>query len=107
MTTLPSLFDIFLRSGSRIQPEIAASAHGRQPCSWWLRTTLPNSHVRMMSWDCGRMSMGNTLANRSGSSTHPPGDVRSHRRGRPRVHHVGITDEPTWLAALILGEARG
>ena len=29
MTTLPLDFDIFLRSGSRTQPEMAASVHGR------------------------------------------------------------------------------
>ena len=33
VTTLPFDFDIFLRSGSRTQPEMAASDHGRQPCS--------------------------------------------------------------------------
>ena len=33
VTTLPFDFDIFLRSGSRTQPEMAASVHGRQSCT--------------------------------------------------------------------------
>ena len=33
VTTLPRDFDIFLRSGSRTHPEMAASVQGRQPCS--------------------------------------------------------------------------
>ncbi len=33
---------------------------------------VENSQVRMISWACGRTSMGNTRANRSGSSSHPP-----------------------------------
>ncbi len=45
--------------------------HGRQWCSKWLRTTLSNSQVRMISGPWGRRSMGNVRSNRSGSSTHP------------------------------------
>ena len=71
VTTLPFDFDIFLRSGSRTQPEMAASAHGRQPCSKWARTTVENSQVRMMSWAWGRRSIGKVRANRSASSTQP------------------------------------
>ena len=33
VTTLPFDFDIFLRSGSVTKPEIAACAHGSEPCS--------------------------------------------------------------------------
>ena len=58
MTTLPFDFDIFLRSGSRIQPEIAASVHGSPPCSRCARTTVENSQVRMISCACGRRSIG-------------------------------------------------
>ncbi len=58
VTTLPFDFDIFLRSGSRIQPEMAAFDHGRSPSSKLARTTVANSQVRMMSWACGRRSMG-------------------------------------------------
>src|SRR5665811_687735 len=72
VTTLPLDLDIFLRSGSRIHPEIAACAHGRDPCSRCERTTVENSQVRMMSWPCGRRSIGNTRANRSGSRSQPP-----------------------------------
>ena len=69
VTTLPLDFDIFLRSGSRIHPDSAALCHGTLSCSKWARTTVENNHVRMMSWPCGRMSMGNVRAKRSGSST--------------------------------------
>jgi hypothetical protein len=65
-------FDIFLRSGSTTKPEIAVWAHGSTPCSSWDRSTVLNSQVRMMSCACGRRSIGNTRANRSGSSSHPP-----------------------------------
>ena len=33
---------------------------------------VENSQVRMMSWAWGRRSIGNTRANRSGSSSQPP-----------------------------------
>ena len=72
MTTLPLDLDIFLRSGSRTHPEMAASDQGREPCSSSERTTVENSQVRMISWAWGRTSMGKTRANRSGSSSHPP-----------------------------------
>ena len=72
MTTLPLDFDIFLRSGSRIQPLIAACAQGKVPSSRCERTTVENSHVRMMSWPCGRTSIGNTRAYRSSSQPQPP-----------------------------------
>ena len=71
VTTLPLDFDIFLRSGSRIQPEIAACFHGSTSCSSCERTTVENSHVRMMSCPWGRRSMGKVRANRSASSRHP------------------------------------
>ncbi len=69
--TLPLLFDIFLRSGSRIQPLIVVSRHGSESCSKCARTTVSNSHVRMISGPCGRRSMGNVRAWRSASSAHP------------------------------------
>ncbi len=71
MTTIPFDFDIFLRSGSSTQPEMAASDHGSESCSSSERTTVENSQVRMISWAWGRRSMGKTRANRSGSSSHP------------------------------------
>ena len=106
MTTLPFDFDIFLRSGSRIQPVIVVSRHGSAPCSNCARTTVANSQVRMISGPCGRRSIGNVRSNRSGSSTQPVGDLRRERRRRPRVHHVGVADETAGLAALVVGEAR-
>ena len=71
VTTLPLLFDIFLRSGSSTHPEMAASLHGRHPNSKCDRTMVENSQVRMISNAWGRRSMGNTRANRSGSSSQP------------------------------------
>ena len=93
VTTLPLDFDIFLRSGSSTQPEIAACAHGSESCSRWLRSTVENSHVRMMSCACGRRSIGNVRAKQIGVALPAGHDLRRHRRGRPRVHHVGIADE--------------
>ena len=46
--------------------------HGSVPCSARERTTVANSQVRMISWACGRRSIGNTRANRSGSVSQPP-----------------------------------
>ncbi len=40
VTTFPRDFDIFFRSGSRIQPEIAACRHGATPYSWSARSTV-------------------------------------------------------------------
>ena len=58
MTTLPLDLLIFLRSGSRIHPEIAAFDHGKQSSSRCARTTDENSQVRMISCACGRTSIG-------------------------------------------------
>ncbi len=71
VTTFPLDFDIFLRSGSRIQPEMAAFVQGSVPNSVWLRSTVENSQVRMISCACGRRSIGNTRANRSSSLPQP------------------------------------
>ena len=100
MTTLPLDFDIFLRSGSRIQPESAALRHGSEPCSKWARTTVANSQVRMMSWACGRTSIGNTRCEQVGVVDPSAGDLRGERRGGPGVDHVGVADEAAGLAAL-------
>ena len=72
VTTLPLDFDIFLRSGSRIQPLIPACCHGRQSSSRCERTTEENSQVRMISWACGRRSIGKTRRHRSLSYSQPP-----------------------------------
>ncbi len=60
MTTLPFDFDIFLRSGSTMKPEMLACFHGATSASSWLRSAVVKSHVRMMSCACGRTSYGNT-----------------------------------------------
>jgi hypothetical protein len=70
VTTLPFDFAIFLRSGSRIHPDNAAFVHGRLWCSRCARTTVEKSHVRMMSWPCGRRSIGKVRRNRSSSASH-------------------------------------
>ena len=69
---MPLDLDIFLRSGSKIQPDSAASDHGRTPSSWSERRTVENSQVRMMSWPCGRRSNGKTFLYFSGSEIQPP-----------------------------------
>ena len=66
VTTLPLDLDIFLRSGSTMKPEMAASVHGSALNSIWARTTVEKSQVRMMSWPCGRRSIGNSRANEIG-----------------------------------------
>src|SRR5262245_41771224 len=78
--TLPFDLDIFLRSGSGIHPEIAACRHASEWLSRGLRKTVENKQVRMMSWACGRRSIGNVRADRSGSVSHP-------------VTSCGVTDE--------------
>ncbi len=72
VTTLPFDFDIFFRSGSTMNPEIAAWDHGSERCSRCDRSTVVNSHVRMMSCACGRTSIGKTRSNSSGSLNQPP-----------------------------------
>ena len=52
-------------------PEIAAVLHGSVSTSKCARTTVENSQVRMISWACGRRSIGNVRANRSGSRSQP------------------------------------
>ena len=51
------------------------------------RSTVVNSHVRMMSCPCGRRSIGKMRANRSGSSSHPPAICGVN----DDVAHVSIT----------------
>ena len=71
-TTLPLDFDIFLRSGSTMKPEITACDHGTAWFSKCARTTRENSQVRMMSCALVHRSIGKTRSNRSGSSSQPP-----------------------------------
>ena len=71
-TTLPLDFDIFLRSGSTMNPEITACDHGAVWFSKCARTTRENSQVRMMSCAFVHRSIGKTRSNRSGSSSQPP-----------------------------------
>src|ERR671928_355034 len=71
VVALPFDFDIFLRSGSTTNPEMAACDHGTASNSKCERTTVENSQVRMMSCACGRRSIGKTCANSSGSVSQP------------------------------------
>ena len=107
MTTLPFDFDIFLRSGSSTQPEIAAFFHGSEPCSYSARSIVEKSQVLMMSCAWGRTSIGNTRAKRSGILDPPAGNLRRERRGRPGVHDVGVAGEPARPIALVGGVAVG
>ena len=72
VSALPFDLDIFLRSGSSTQPEIAALRHGSFRSSRCERRIVVNSHVLMMSCACGRTSVGNTFANSSSSSPFRP-----------------------------------
>ena len=107
VTTLPLDFDIFLRSGSRIQPLIAADDHGSEPCSRCERTTVENSQVRMMSWPWGRRSMGNTRLNRSGSVRQPPTICGVSELVAQVSMMSGSADEAAGHAALVGGVAGG
>jgi hypothetical protein len=69
--------------------------------------TLEKSHVRMMSCACGRRSMGNVRANKSGSLAKPHTICGDTEGGGPRVHHVGIANEAAGLTPLRLGVAIG
>src|SRR3954462_6848479 len=71
VVALPFDLDIFLRSGTTTNPEMAACDHGTAPNSKCERTTVENSQVRMMSCACGRRSIGKTAANSSGSVSQP------------------------------------
>ena len=71
-TTLPLDFDIFFRSGSRMQPEIATLLQGTCRARVRVRTTVEKSHVRMISCAWGRRSIGKTREKRSGPSTQRP-----------------------------------
>src|SRR3954471_19463068 len=71
VTTLPLDLDIFLRSGSRIQPDSTAVCQGSTPFSKLARTIEENNQVRMISCPCGRRSIGKTRLNRSSSVCQP------------------------------------
>ncbi len=107
VTTLPLDFDIFLRSGSSTNPEMEALVHGAEWFSKCARTTDENSQVRMMSWACGRRSIGNVRENKSCVGFPRRHQLRRHRRGGPGIHDVGIARKAARLAALIGGVALG
>ena len=70
---------------------------------------MENSQVRMMSWPCGRRSMGNTRENRSGSRSQPPAICGVSEL----VAHVSMTSgsaanppgTPRWSSAYPAGVA--
>ena len=59
----------------------------------------------MISWACGRRSIGNP-APQVVVVLPATGDLRGQRTGRPRVHDIGIGHETARLAALVLGIRR-
>ena len=104
--TLPLDFDIFLRSGSVTNPEIAVWLHGsdavlelrskhrrEEPCTddvVCLRTQVHREHARE------QIRVAEPICR----------DLRCQRRGRPRVHDVGIPGEPVGLIALVGDDTR-
>src|SRR3954471_20630997 len=66
---------------------MAACDHGTAPNSKCERTTVENSHVRMMSCACGRRSIGKTAANSSG----PVSQADATCGDSDDVAHVSIT----------------
>ena len=90
MTTLPLDFDIFLRSGSSTQPEMAACAHGSVRCS---RCDAEHRGEKPRADDVVRLR---THVHREHTReqiriVEPPArDLRCHRRGGPRVHDVRV-----------------
>ena len=56
----------------------------------------------MMSWACGRRSIGKVRGEQVGVVAPAGGDLRRQRRGGPGVHDVGVADEAAGLAALVV-----
>ena len=106
VTTLPFDFDIFLRSGSRIQPDSAALAPRDRVVLEVARTMVENSQVRMMSWRLRPHVHGERAGEQVVVVIPAAGDLRGERRRGPRVHDVGVADEAAGLVALRLVEAR-
>ena len=107
VTTLPFDFDIFLRSGSTMKPEIAASVHGARPSSSALRSIVEKSHVRMMSCPCGRRSNGATRFHSSASRSQPPASCGVSDEVAQVSKMSSSASNPPGDAALVLGVARG
>ena len=108
VTTLPFDLAIFLRSGSRIQPEMAASRPGQRvelQMGPHHRGEQPGPDDVVAPGAAG--PSGTDPANRSGSSSHSPGDLRGQRRRGPGVHHVGIGHEAARRPRCGLGVADG
>ena len=106
VTTLPLDFDIFLRSGSSTQPEIAACVHGSDRV---LEMRAQHRREQPGADDVVRLRP-QVHRERAGEQVRialPAADeLRRHRRGRPRVHDVGIADEAAGLPALRFGCSR-
>ncbi len=103
---LPSDLPIFLRSGSRIHPEMAACRQGS------------DGVLELGAHDCREQPGPDDLV-RLRAQVHREdlreqlrvllplaGDLGRERRGRPGVHDVRVTDEAPWLAALVLACSR-
>ena len=106
VTTLPFDFDIFLRSGSTMKPEIAASVHGARSSSSALRSIVENSHVRMMSCPCGRRSNGATRFQSSASRSQPPASCGVSEEVAQVSKMSFSPSKPPGDAALVGGVAR-
>jgi hypothetical protein len=60
--------------------------------------------VRMISWACGRTSIGYTRP-QIRVALPATGDLRAERTRGPGVHDVGVAHEAAGNSALVLGEA--
>ena len=105
--TLPLDFDIFLRSGSVTNPEIAVWLHGSESCSS-CRSQHRREEPRTDDVVCLRTQVHREHAREQIGIAEPVRrDLRRQRRGRPRVHDVGIAGEPVGLIALVRGVTVG
>ena len=105
MTTLPFDFDIFLRSGSTMKPEIAASVHGRHAV---LELGAQHRGEQPGADDVLTLRAQRVREHevpQLGVALPAAGELRGERRGRPGVHDVVLADEAAGHAALGLVEA--
>ena len=93
VTTLPFDFDIFLRSGSTMKPEMLAFAHGTAPCS----SSRPQ-HGREQPGADDVLALAAQRVREDevpefGIALPAARDLRGERRGRPGVHDVELARE--------------
>ena len=101
VTTLPFDFDIFLRSGSTMKPEMPAFVHGTLAV---LELGAQHGREQPGADDvlalAGAGRTGTRGPNSSGSRCPAARELRGERRGRPGVHDVELALEAARTAAL-------